>query len=370
MYGYMQPTNPYQQNIDIIRNFFKRPIVLVSAIFSIIAFALNFFNSLYKSMIINTSIEQQSLHSNNYGIFSFVYAIVISIFWIMLYNASKSERHSHKATSSIKVLNVFSIINLVLISIASFLIIMLSLFLMIFARAFDQLATFLDSEFFASDLIFGLGKLSYNEFIAITIAEMIAVIIFFFYILANFMFINSVKKSMTTIFLKKSGASAFGVLSFVLAAFNLIGLLPILRDMNFNISTLLSIASTLCFSISFLLSGILALQYNGYISKHINGQTQKHQYNTATTQQPFVPPVQNDYYVPVNNTVPAPPQNSSAKAQPYPIINPNPQPVKNNIYVRAENYNVQAVDDIAGKQAPVPQKQERPSYNETDSYLF
>ena len=47
MYKPLQGISPYQHNIDIIKEFFKTPLIITTAIFVILSFTLNFFSEIF-----------------------------------------------------------------------------------------------------------------------------------------------------------------------------------------------------------------------------------------------------------------------------------------------------------------------------------
>ncbi len=378
MYGYMQSTSPYQQNIDIIRGFFMKPIVLLATIFSILTLSLSFFTGLSNNLIaVNSTNQINSITSGGTSLLSLTFSMITAIFWIMLYKSSKSDKHQHKATTAVKGLYVCSVIALIMTILITFTVILGGVISLYFIYTVGKISFLLDINPNFTSLFSKFNGLSLVAMTTVLVILIIAVIFLFLYSLTNLLFINSVKKSMTSIFLKKTGATAYGVLNIIFAVFGIISLITnlystliITKGFSLTIPYILSTLSILCFSVGCLLTGILAIQYSGYINKYINGQTFKHQYKATASQKPYVPPVQNDYYTPVANENPYPQATLSTNEYPFTNQPVNPQPVNNNAYVRVENYNIQTVDDFNSTSTPQQPKNERHTINETDSYLF
>lgn len=365
MYKYEQGINPYQYNIEIVRGFFKKPLILIVAIATATTSLFSFLSSLFTDFL--ADIQPLSVVC---GILGLVFSIFVAFYWISFYASCKSPMRSDKTTSSVKALRVLSIISFIVTGVFSFIITLFSILLLAvsntvkgsassskFAETFPVLAQLIDDT---------------NLFIfyAVTVAFILTAvlcIILFLYTLTYFLFINSVKKSITSIFLKKTGATAYGVFNIVFSILALVSFVfsiyqtLLFKTSPFSISFILNSLSSVCFIAGSFLNGIIAIQYSIYIKKHINGQTLKHQYKATASKQPYTPPIKNDYYVPVNQTV---------QEKPAVFTSEKTQPMNSNAYVRAENYNIHTVDDMASKPIPQQPKNEKKLYNETDSYLF
>ena len=332
MYKPLQGISPYQHNIDIIKEFFKTPLIITTAIFVILSFTLNFFSEIFYCINnINNLTKPVNLISGMVAISLFVYFLITSILLIMINRTSSSLKYSNNVINHIKWLHICSVVPLVITSI-------LFLFISIY-----------------NGFLFTRLKIYDTKALVLIISSIVSIAFLLLLSLAGFLFIKSVKTSVNSIFLKRSGATAFGVLNIILATVCLTSAgyyIYTALSSGFTITIALKATSELCLSVGSLLMGLLSIKYSGYINKHINGQTLKHQYKATTTQQPYTPPVQNDYYVPVNQTV---------MENPVPaILTPEKnQHLSNNAYVRAENYNVQTVDDIASKPSPQQPKNEK-----------
>lgn len=343
MYKPLQGISPYQHNIDIIKDFFKSPLIIVTSIFIFISFTVNLISEFFYCINnINILTKPIDLISGLVAVGLFIYFLITSILWIMINRTSSSLKYSNKVIKHIRGLHICSIVPLIISSL-----------LFLFTSLYNV-------------FLFSKLKLYDTKTLTILISSIVATAFIMLLALTGFLFIKSVKTSVNSIFLKKSGATAFGVLNLILTTICLASAgfyIYTALSVSFTITIALKATSLVCLSVSSLLMGILSIKYSNYINKHINGQTLKHQYKATTTHQPYTPPIQNDYYVPVNQTV---------MENPTPeIFTPEKtQPTNNNAYVRAENYNIQTVEDMASKPAPQQPKNEKKRYNETDSYLF
>ncbi len=198
--GYM---NPYQQNIEIIKGFFQRKIILFYAIVTIIPiFSLVFIdvNDLMNAVggINGVSFLNNVPQNTNVAgtfasmYFMFIFEILLAVAFLLFFVKAGSEESSLKAP--IGIFRVVSIISLVIVSLIAlgmvYVVLFASLYLMVNSPAF---------AIFAVPCMF------------ITIPLLI------FQVFAQTLFAGNIKESANSIYLKKNGAKLYGIANIIVA---------------------------------------------------------------------------------------------------------------------------------------------------------
>lgn len=290
MNNYYQPApnpnvNPYQQNVDIIKGFFKKPVVLASAILQAITVAITLvilfisagFSSSYASVAVNRQVSAVSYgFTVVFGIIALIPSILIAISWFGAYFKSKNPSPASKPLGSFKVLWVISIVLTVFIGLSLF------VFLIVSAAAAAGLSS--------------VNAYSYYYYSSLNTAAIasivIAVLIFLTVILAFSLFFSicriryyhSVKNSMQSIYLNKKGAAVYGVLQIVFSVLSLI--FSLIYCMILFVASNTLTAGTPVWLLMFIMitvgvqgvagiiDGVIAVRYAGYISGFLNGTNQ------------------------------------------------------------------------------------------------
>ena len=254
--------NPFQQNIDIIKGFFRRPITLVVAILAFASllskFLINCFVPLnelargFSESFLDEQAHNTLVNSGSYppaatapiNVTGILLAVSILLFYIL------SNKNENELSAPSIIFKVISIISLVVV------------FFLI--ALFGSIGGFLcvvdNTKVYGYIILFALGIL------ALVIAYALVSAI------SQVVFANSIRKSLTSIYLKRNGATLFGITCFISAGIDLAVIILINLILNnifnfyltgaqialFAISSAISVA----FNISF---GILALKYSAYI---------------------------------------------------------------------------------------------------------
>lgn len=259
--------NPYQQNIDIIKGFFKRKIVLLYAIFTILPiFSIVFIdaNSLINTIseatgsnIITNASQTMSPAQTLMSLYSvFVIDILLAVVFLLFFVKSGSKESSLNAPIGIfRVVSVIELVITVLIALASVLAVM-----------------------FASLHIMS----SYSPVVSIlSVPFMFAAIpVFLLLIVSQTVFSGNIKESVNSIYLKKNGAKLFGIMNFITAAFCLYFIAIIIIFINsydsensFNYAfTPVAVFADLTV-VKFVFGGILGIKYAKYIEDFSDSST-------------------------------------------------------------------------------------------------
>lgn len=262
---------PYVQNISIIKNFFARPLTLIIGIFFAVTATFNFVAAFLTS-------------SNSFQIRLDAISIMLSIAFFLLYFLGKSKKPNISFSAPLNLIKTVSIINIVLAGIA------------LSAFAFLILITLAIPALQINSILSVL-------FIPVVITAPVLLVQLIYYIFF-LVFAGSMKKSVSSIYLRKKGAAAFGVTSIILIVFNLamtavsVKLLPVFMKQyiealqtaagftgstefqsyiadylaNSNIfASYTDIISIISFGITivcYILLAVFALSYKSYINKY------------------------------------------------------------------------------------------------------
>lgn len=325
--------NPYQQNIDIIKNYFKKPLVLAVAIVA----ALSVVASMIFSFYVNNSVTSllnalsdvmteadfyfQPTGFNVSSIFSSLVSLVISALpvtaFFLIYFKSKNPDPASNPSAGFTILWVLSIIGLVGLSIGA-------LFCVLGVLALTFLL-FLNTNS-TSDIEFGVGLL-----IFVLIFVLVFMGVALFYQISQLRFYSSVRKSTQGLALESKGAAPYGVLAIIFGIISGFGVLSVfsipsimqsfasanlsgqeayiftsVTDYVSNLATFSTVINLLA-AVQSILIGVVAFGYNTYIKNLTSSfPTGGNQFNSNPYDQNQYNPnpyeqVQNDPQNPYNN---------------------------------------------------------------------
>ena len=246
----------YQQNIDIIKGFFRKPIVLIagivtilSTIFSSVAgylsfkefsLTLNSFLTCY-SDVFSADNEKYAVWVSFPNVFTLdIFAALTGLAFILLFAHGRSKGNSiNSSVKFYKILANIQYILSVLFAVVCVLVIV---------------ATFVLNLDFTVKLI-------------ISICVAVFGILSFMYSFSKLRFAKSVKDSMNSIYLYKSWANAFGIFSLVMLTCD-VAVFVLAVIFNAPTITLAAISVSL---IPALLTAVIAFMYDSYISADEKG---------------------------------------------------------------------------------------------------
>ncbi len=263
------PAYPYRQNNEIIKAFFAKPFTLVIAIAYLVTALFKF-------------CTESSFTATNTHIQFDIFSILLCIAFFLLYFRSRRSNQYVPYKAPIVIIKTVAIIQIVIIGLA--------LIVLLFCGVFFAVAP--------QEITYSLGGL-----MAILLAFYIPVLIIaLIYAIAMVMFANSVKKSVSSIFMYKNGAAALGVTAFIIAFLSIISLIlsqiylplimekliPFIREyanssalniyireygsmdgLGVGLSPLTILDSVISIAVN-VLTGIFAFSYKFYIDKHIS----------------------------------------------------------------------------------------------------
>lgn len=326
--------NPYQENLDIVKNFFKKPIVLAVAIVAAISVIASMIFSFYvnnsltsllnalSDVIADDSFSFQATGYDVSSIFSSLVSLAIPalpvVAFFLIYFKSKNPDPASNPSAGFTILWVLSIIGLVGLSIGA-LFCVLGVIAMTFLLVLNTSAP--------SDVPITAGLL-----IFLLIFIVVFMGIAFFYQISQLRFYSSVRKSTQGLALESKGAAPYGVLAIIFGIFSGFGVLSVLslpammqtisQNISFTVKeaylfsaiidyfsnlTLFAVIINLLAAVQSILIGVVAFGYNTYIknltSSFPTGGNQlntnpyeQNQYNANPYEQ-----TQNDPQNPYNN---------------------------------------------------------------------
>lgn len=338
--------SPYQQNIDIIKNFFKKPIILVNAIFDTAAipftFLLLFSLSNWFNYFLFESYSYNSIYSLNRnamaalsnlsttiimvaGLFSCIPAILSVVSKFLIYAKSKNSDPNVKPSAGFTILWVMSIISVCFLGLNC----LITIFYVI-VNIFSSSST---GSFRSAQTT--------ETFVIALVLYLILFAVAFFYIINQIRFYSSVRKSLNSIYLKKDGAMIFGVFRIISGVLSCLSFLACAVFLMASASVFFSSSGHILIPVDFvayvtiivalgavsnLTSGIIAVKYAGYITNILFGTNQQFNANL-----PYTNPV------PVNT---------------FDNSYPQPQQMQDNPYVNTQDENPYANPQQINPQAP------------------
>ena len=263
--------SPYQQNIDIIKGFFKKPIVLVLAISSFVCvvyeLVVSFFNvfgnlgnqavkyfldKLPDDANVASSIIGVNGSGGSGGSLN-ITAILFAVSFLLFYILSKKQENKLGAPSVM--FKVISIITVVCFGIITAFVLLITALLGVITPIINE----------AFD---GIGQI----FVPLYIFLAVFMILYLLYSIAQMVFALSIRKSLTSIYLKGTGAVLYGIMSFVIAAIGIVSsVMAVLGLSKIDFITLngtqtaVMIISAVMSAANSVITGIMAVQYSKYI---------------------------------------------------------------------------------------------------------
>lgn len=311
MYQNQNRYNPYAQNIAIVKEYFKKPLVLVIAIlyiatlicsFYIAATAGNSMSDMYSYMFESTGAYDQMTYDEAQILNMFTNSSFMSVFFIMcmipsfiliglqilayflIYFKSKNNDPSVSPKGGATIMFVISILSLIG---AIFAALMLLLYAVILAVAG---VAFMSDPSIAS----GDGAIGSAIFFVLCVLMIVITALLLTYSISHLSFYNSIRKSLTSVKLYNKGAGVFGVFSIIYGVFGIFSAITTLfsAPLMSLMSTLLSAQdmggfpievfdkmapmytasgfSAMLSAVIMILTGVLALGYKKHINKYTN----------------------------------------------------------------------------------------------------
>lgn len=295
-------TNPFQQNVDILKGFFKRPIVLVTAILmgvssllSIVAGAVDDNAANIATKYLNSlPLEIRQHVGNQSSSFSLpVLPILVTVAFFLFYFFSKSNSKNLKVPATM--FKVVSIIELVSVCVV------IGVLLINILLCFKYTPTFL---VYFSYIYSDSSSYVYGILIAILIGFSIVGAFLIWYCALKVKFACSIKKSTKSINLFKNGAKGFGVFTIIVNGIVGITVFASLPEPGMGFAVFAGLVNV----VGNILFGVTAIQYANYINEiSVNFTTQppyvaanSEPYNPQATVQPpygtpYTPPTQPVY---------------------------------------------------------------------------
>ncbi|MGN0487819.1 MAG: hypothetical protein ACI4HO_00995 [Ruminococcus sp.] len=350
-------TNPYQQNVDILKGFFKRPIVLVTAILTGVSTLLTMFSGLFTRSAVNSYvsdyfnsmpyevrkyISEAGTPSTSINISLPVLTILLTVALFLFYFFSKNDTKNLAVPTTM--FKVISIIELVFVCVAGGILLVALLIVMIGFSAFQSYIVSNNSQY-TTAIASGASVLLIVALILFAI--IIGLMIWYFAVKVKFA--CSIKKSTNSINLFRNGAKMFGVLTIIFSCISGIYVLAILSIPGMayvSFSGLVGVAANISL-------GVTAIQYANYIKDvSVNFATQPAY--SPVNPEPFSPQnvAQPPYGVPY--TEPVQPVNPvyQQPSEPQPVA-PVEQAPETNAYEPVENATEEVVDEAPTEEAPV-----------------
>lgn len=196
--------NPYQQNIDIVKGFFKRKITLLYAIFTILPiFSIVFLNldslNRFADTFSNDSITSAvGKNTNIFGTLSsvyilFIFQVLLAVVFLLFFVKSDSEKSTLNAP--IKMFRIISIIEMIIVILIS----LAMVFVILLASLYIMAHYSLPISITAVPVMF------------ISIPSILLLVF------SQLKFAGNIKESVTSIYLKQGGAKLYGIANIIMA---------------------------------------------------------------------------------------------------------------------------------------------------------
>ncbi len=273
--------SPYQQNINIMKGFFRKPIVLTLSIFTFLTVVfqvtvsiLNPFGAIvnrFLSSYLNSIDTSQVNVNQGIGVspsipLGSILTILFAVAFLLMYLQSKQEKANLSAPSTI--FKVISIINVVLVSLLTLISAAVVAILLLVAPALQSNPDYADNP--AVVMFAGLS-------IALCVILIPLCVMLLLNAIGQLLFANSIKSSLTSIYLKRKGAVLYGVTEILIAAYTIAkGIFIIIFILIYNsqytaiiepLPITLIIMQMLFTAAASVIMGVLAFKYSSYIKK-------------------------------------------------------------------------------------------------------
>lgn len=340
--------NPYQQNIDIIKEFFKKPIVLTLSILTFLSAAIHFLSQFvinpvsYTKLLqgLNIPVDSANIEvSSGFNPLSInIFTILSAVIFLLFYLLSKKENNNLSAPSM-----MFKVISIITLVLSSLCVVLIFGSVLVFGLLFGT--------FSRTDAGFSAEAFTITVFVA-TIVLLPFCVLLILNSVSQLMFANSIRKSLNSIYLKRSGAVLYGIICFIFTVISValyfIAIVFLLHLSSQYSAVTLSLPHIVFIFIECtvdiatgIVTGILAIKYAVYI-KNIS---QKYKIAVETPQEAVQQAAQNfnEPVVQVNDTDNLNPY----EAAQIPVYEPPQAPVQENF-----------ASQIPVQQAPEPQFQQ------------
>lgn len=267
-------SNPYQHNVDIIKGFFRKPIILALAILMAVSCICTMFSGMisvsveaFNGPILNNStFDFSTMVSSSSGNINLPTAsILVTISLFLFYFFSKSQGKSLKVPA--KIFKIVSLIELIIVYVLfiSFIVAVA----VVLAYGFEAVDKGLSTLFSSSFNYDGLSAQVRHEIF--TVACSTALITLFivgavsvWIYTMRYRFAKSIDDSMRGIHLYKKGAMTYGVISIVTGALSVM-VLPSLYMIFTPMYATVLLVPTLIGTAVTIIMGIVAIKYASYI---------------------------------------------------------------------------------------------------------
>ena len=255
---YEQPYNPYATNLAVVKEYFQKPKVLAMGILQILSILVMIVMAIVSSASVSEAISRAPEMDRfiSYGggsaisaatiipiIIGAIPILVTALGYILLYTGSRSE--NGRPTAGATTLFVMAIITLCFTGLG----VLSVLILMLLGGSMISIA-----QSFGGDYYGGSAGVLEGVYIALMIFIALIVLYEVLYCVHRVRFFNSVRKSATSVELSCKGATGFGVMSVINAAF--IGLVLLIYTFAFFAATA---ASQYSYELQYFGSGLIAV---------------------------------------------------------------------------------------------------------------
>lgn len=234
------PFNPFAQNLAIVKNYFKRPAVLVQAIMVVVAIVASLvlsilsvisFSDVFASIFSDPELYadmpsellpymnelQNSQSSLTINLSSIVLPALLAAAFFIIYFKSKNDNPMSNPMPGFTMMYVVAIINLVFACISA---LVLLLFMLIFVI---MLIAFSSDPTMASDMPFFTGL-----FVGIMVMFALLIALMLTYSISHVKYVKSVRDSLSSVTLSSKGAGVYGTCNVIYAVVSGIGVLLML----------------------------------------------------------------------------------------------------------------------------------------------
>lgn len=368
-----QPFNPYQHNADVLRGFFRKPIVLITAISFCVPTITKLITSVATLMytipyFVNFASESDS--GIRFSVRADLSPLLFGLAFLILFCTARSRKPVVNFKSPVTYLRAITIIFTVFAGIA-------------LAGALILLILLLVFNSYMPNYIF-------QSVLGIAIINAVGALADFMFYLALSRFSKGIKYSLTSVFITKAGSKFTAVTAFINVAVSVVSViigyifLPSMLDvvsfllqsfsdlLNINsVSQITNMISELIHStfsliiigsiseiVPLIMVGIVAIMYFIYIRK--------------TTDSLVLTPVDNEatrFYsepTPEHNSEPQMPFNQNTNAPFVPPVMPESQPIENNFMYENPYASTPASSAPSAPQTPPQDFVPQPVFNNTD----
>lgn len=266
--------NPYQHNVDIIKGFFRRPIILALAIlmavscictmfFGMFAVSVEAFNG---PILNNSTFDFNTMVSSSSGNITLpTTSILVTVSFFFFYFFSKSQSKSLKVPA--KIFKIVSLIELIIVYVLfiSFIVAVA----VVFAYGFEAVDKGFSTLFSSAFNYDGLSEQVRHEIFTVACSTalmtlfIVGAVSVWIYTM-RYRFSKSIVDSMSGIHLYKNGAMTYGVISIISGALS-VAVVPSFYMIFTPMYATVLLVPTLIGSAVTIIMGIVAIKYASYI---------------------------------------------------------------------------------------------------------